>query len=209
MMVTQDVILNKVSGLYSSYGIKVCTMDDVARVCGISKKTLYSLFANKYELVETLIAALTAGFSASYNEMRKSSANAVEEIFGSLNILEPLYNKVHYRMFEDLEIHYYQIWRKIESFKTETGMELITGNIKRGIKEGLFIDQYDIDIIATMRQKQLDIVHRQGTQSGNLHTTLHHITLHYLRGLATGKGHKEINKFLLTNTITINNQNEA
>lgn len=175
-------------------------MDDVARVCGISKKTLYSQFANKYELVETLIAALTSWFSSVYNELLNNSTNAINEVFGSLEIIESIYRKLHYRMFDDLEKHYYRIWRKVDSFKAESGLELISQNIKRGIKEGLFIDRLDIDIIAVMRLNQLDMIHRQAQQARNLHTTLFQTTAHYLRGLATKKGDQEINKFLVTNT---------
>jgi AcrR family transcriptional regulator len=202
-MVSQELLLKKVSELYSSYGIKVCSMDDVARVCGISKKTLYSLFANKYELVETLIASVSSWFSTSYNEVRKNSGNAVEEVFGALEMLDPLYRRMHYRMFNDLEKYYHQIWRKLESYREETGLELISTNIQRGIREGLFTDKYDIGILSTMRLNQLDMIHRQADKI-NLHTTLHQTTEHYLRGLATDKGIKEINKFLLTSTITDN-----
>lgn len=181
-------------------------MDDVARACGISKKTLYSMFANKYELVETLIAGITSWFSTSYNEVRKSSADAIDEVFGTIKIVEPLYRKMHYRMFDDLERHYYQVWRKVESFKIETGLELISGNIRRGIQEGLFADRYDINIMAEMRLNQLDMIHRQTAEKGSLYTTLHQTTEHYLRGLATANGIKRIDNFSHTSTIITDNK---
>ncbi|MGZ3753046.1 MAG: TetR/AcrR family transcriptional regulator, partial [Mucilaginibacter sp.] len=37
--------------LFSQYGFKAITMDDIARRAGISKKTLYQHFANKEEVV--------------------------------------------------------------------------------------------------------------------------------------------------------------
>ena len=130
---------------------------------------------------------------------KKTAPNAIHEAFQALAIVEPLYRSLHYRMFYDMEKHYHLIWRKMDSFKNETALELITRNISRGIKEGLFVDDYDIDILGKMRLNQLDNIHRQA-EAGNLHAILHETTRHYLRGMATGKGLKEID--ILSNTIT-------
>jgi len=50
----QKRILLKVSELYTKYGIKSITMDDVARELGISKKTLYQFVSDKNELLVSL-----------------------------------------------------------------------------------------------------------------------------------------------------------
>jgi len=44
-------ILLKVRELYTKYGIKSITMDDVARELSISKKTLYQYVTDKDDLV--------------------------------------------------------------------------------------------------------------------------------------------------------------
>jgi|GEM_PF-1562641 len=205
-MVNQETILKRVAELYRTYGIKVCSMDDVARACGISKRTLYGIFANKYELIETFVAGLTGWFSTEYLEMRRKAPTAIHEVYNALNIIEPLYRRLPYRMFVDLERHYYQIWRKLDSFRNEAGLDLAVGNISRGIQEGLFTGELDSEKLAQMRLWQLDAIHKHASETGTLHELLHHATTHYLRGMATEEGNHVINEFITTNSIITENQ---
>ena len=78
----RKIILKRVVELY---GIRVCSKDDVAWPFG---KTLYGLYANKYERMETFVACLTRWFSASYIEL------STGKIF--LRIEEGLYVKDRY-----------------------------------------------------------------------------------------------------------------
>ena len=48
----KDNILKISSQLFLEIGFKNVTMDDIAEKMGISKKTIYSYFKNKYELVK-------------------------------------------------------------------------------------------------------------------------------------------------------------
>ncbi len=49
------IILSKVRELYTKFGIKSITMDDVATELGISKKTLYQHVTDKDDLVGKFI----------------------------------------------------------------------------------------------------------------------------------------------------------
>lgn len=127
-------------------------MDEVARACGTYKKTLYGLFANKYELMETFVAGrLTTWFTASYNRMCSKPPKAVFEICNSRTIIEPTHRKLHYRMFDNLEKYYCRIWRALDSFMREEGQELKNGNIFQGIEECLYLKNCDTAILANMR----------------------------------------------------------
>ena len=48
-------IAKKVNQLFTRYGIKSVTMDDISRELGISKKTLYQHVKDKTELVELIV----------------------------------------------------------------------------------------------------------------------------------------------------------
>ena len=48
----KEKILQKAIELFINYGFKSVTMDDIASEMHISKKTIYSHFSNKTQLVE-------------------------------------------------------------------------------------------------------------------------------------------------------------
>ena len=54
-MEKRDEILFNVCRLFHKYGIKSVTMDDIANNIGISKKTLYTYFKDKSDLVKKSI----------------------------------------------------------------------------------------------------------------------------------------------------------
>ena len=51
----KDQIVNKAIELFLQYGFKSVTIDDLAIKMSISKKTIYSYFQTKEELVETSV----------------------------------------------------------------------------------------------------------------------------------------------------------
>lgn len=188
-------IEKKTLELYGRYGVKAMTMDDIARSCGISKKTLYENFANKKELVEGIVKKMTDRLKNKYQFTVANAKDAVAEVLLSLNGLEQFYKNINYIMIEDLEKYYYETWDGFSKFRNEIGLQLVKGNIERGIEEGVYHDEFDIDIIAQMRLDQLDIIHKEAHSGIDLHDNLHQITLHYLSGLATSKGKELIIKY--------------
>jgi AcrR family transcriptional regulator len=50
----REKIISKSEELFLSLGFKSVTMDDIASAMGISKKTIYTHFSNKTELVEVV-----------------------------------------------------------------------------------------------------------------------------------------------------------
>jgi AcrR family transcriptional regulator len=54
----QKKILNTANELFLSLGFKSVTMDDIAHEMGISKKTIYTHFSNKTDLVNEVTSSL-------------------------------------------------------------------------------------------------------------------------------------------------------
>ncbi|HCD88791.1 MAG TPA: TetR/AcrR family transcriptional regulator, partial [Algoriphagus sp.] len=57
-METREKILDVAIEQFSRYGVRNTTMDDIARMMGISKKTLYQEFKDKKELVNATFSAM-------------------------------------------------------------------------------------------------------------------------------------------------------
>ena len=87
--------------MFKSYGIRSVTMDDVSRELGISKKTLYSHFKDKSELVKTI---LINEFDQKVDEVTKAMANkenAIEELFEFYRIQVKIITQQKPRIFTD------------------------------------------------------------------------------------------------------------
>ena len=52
---SKETLIRSARELFLKYGIKSVSMDDIARLLGISKKTIYNIVDNKSELVEEVI----------------------------------------------------------------------------------------------------------------------------------------------------------
>src|SRR5205085_10680889 len=54
---------------FFSLGFRSVTMDDLAQVLGISKKTLYAHFPGKFDLLEAVLANILAGVEVTLKEV--------------------------------------------------------------------------------------------------------------------------------------------
>lgn len=191
-MTLPDTILNTALNLFSRYGIRQMTMDDIARACGISKKTLYRHYENKAHLVDALVAALVEQVHADYRSKIGAAADAIEETMAVLQHFESICKRINYRMLLDLEKYYYDSWLRIDVFRQRTWRDIIADNLQRGRAEKLYNDEFDKGIIAVMRLQQLALMHQTAMQNLALHETLLQVTIHYLKGIATPKGLQRI-----------------
>ena len=190
----QDHIIQTATELFGSYGVKTITMDDIASNCGISKKTLYRVFENKYELLQVVVATINIRVSEAIYALRESD-NAVEEVFLSLPLTLKIFREVNYRMLLEIEKYHYEIWRKVEVFRQQIILDFIRANLQRGLEEGLFRDDLDLDVMAHMRLQQLNQIHSvSGTNHSDVPHMLQQMTIHYLSGVATNRGRNQISK---------------
>lgn len=201
-MISQDIIIERTAGLFEKYGIKVQTMDDVAYTCGISKKTLYTHFANKHELVDAVISSRLEQIEHYYERNQASARDAISETMGLLRYFEEICRKMNARMLEELQRYYHEVWLKTEVFKNELMKQFIRNNVLRGRYEELYHDAFDIAIIAKMRLWQMTIIYEHALQEDRLHEIIYQTTLHYLTGIATLQGLQLIKEIQeRTNTI--------
>ncbi|MBZ0243218.1 MAG: TetR/AcrR family transcriptional regulator, partial [Bacteroidales bacterium] len=64
-------IIARAAEIFSRYGIKSITMDELARQMSVSKKTLYQYFTDKNELVEKVLDSIMAQKQCLMNNIDK------------------------------------------------------------------------------------------------------------------------------------------
>jgi len=77
-MDTKERIIIESLKLFMRFGIRSITMDTIAKNLGTSKRTIYELFKNKDELLESCIVHRMAEEEKNNAEIMKNSANIIE-----------------------------------------------------------------------------------------------------------------------------------
>ncbi len=183
-------------------------MDDIAKHLGISKKTIYQHFSDKDELVTLLIKEKMAKQDCLIQDAYDQAEDAIEEIFLMIGSMHNVLNSIDPKLFYDLQKYHTQAWLYFKDFRDTTIYKTINNNLKRGVKEGLYRPDINIDILTQLRLDQTDLIfhqHEQYTMNKyNIAQVMVELTEHFLYGVCslTGLGHIYANKIKLQNKNT-------
>lgn len=185
-------IIEESDKLFCQYGFKSVTMDDIAKHLGMSKKTIYQNFADKNELVDILIADKLGNQSCKMNDCAKNAKNAIHEIFLTIADIKELMGALNPKLFYDLQKYHPKAWLKFRNFKEKNLLITIRNNLKRGIEEGLYRSEINVDILSQLRLDHSSIVFQEHDhytmKKYNIAQVIIEITEHFLYGISNEKG---------------------
>lgn len=191
-------IQEKANDLFRRYGIKSITMDEIATQLGVSKKTLYQYFSDKDELVEAVVKATIKFAQETCDNNKANSRDAVHELFEAMVLVQDIFSEMNSAMMYDLEKFHPGAYKHFLDHKNKYLYEIIRANLRRGIEEGLYRPDINIDIIARFGLEGMmlafnqDIFPSSKFNLGELHKAL---IEHFLFGVASSKGYKLIIKY--------------
>lgn len=197
-MEPKERIIKEARGLFFRLGIRSVTMDDIAAQVGMSKKTLYQHFADKDELVDDLVFGEIGIMQNETLECIKSSANAIQEIFISMDMANKHFTKMNPMLLFDLHKFHFKSFQKFMDHKNTFLIKVITDNLKRGIAEGLYRADTRVDIIAKYRLQMLMLpfdMEAYPPMQYNLIEVSNAMIENFLYGLATESGYQMIEKY--------------
>ncbi|MGY6650014.1 TetR/AcrR family transcriptional regulator [Wenyingzhuangia sp. IMCC45574] len=198
----KEKILNKANEMFLTYGFKSVTMDDISKDLGISKKTIYTHFSNKTDLINETTLFMHENIECGINEICEQNLNAIEELFEVKRfVLEKLKNEES-SPFYQLQKFFPEIHQNLKTKQLAAVNDCIVRNIEKGIASGSYRNNIDIQFISRMYYvgivgiKDEEIFPKQSFKQ----TELMELVLDYhIRAIATNKGLE------ILNTIT-NNQ---
>jgi TetR/AcrR family transcriptional regulator, cholesterol catabolism regulator len=150
-------ILDKVFEMYNRYGIKSVTMDDVASMLGMSKKTLYQYVTDKKDLVEKVIERVIEQKDCQQKKVYAQSLNAIEEIFALAQIMNNYVKNYNPAMEFDLKKYYSALHRKVSLLRREKMYDSVFENLTKGIENGIYRKEMDVDIIAKIFVSRMEL----------------------------------------------------
>jgi TetR/AcrR family transcriptional regulator, cholesterol catabolism regulator len=197
-MEARERILAKAHELFNKLGIKRVTMDEIALKAGMSKKTIYQSFANKDELVDAVLEEHLKKNCSQCEVNNTKAENAVQEIFLNIDMVQELMVEMNPTIFYDLEKFHPASFMKLFQHKNNYLFKKVKENLEWGIKEGLYRDDIDVDVITKFRLETMFLPFNQDVfpyGKYNLADVEKQSLEHYLYGIATIKAHKLIDKY--------------
>lgn len=197
-MEMKERIQNKAGELFRRYGIKSVTMDEIASQLGISKKTIYQFYSDKDALVKDIFKSITEHNKQQCLMVKAKAENAVHQQYLSSDVAQEIFSTMNSAVLFDLNRYYPNVFDDFEKHKKQFFFKLIKQNIQRGIKEGLFRKDVDVDIITWMQLEMVSGFFRnEEVMSGK--TSIAHFEKEmkdfFLHGLCTEKGLSFISKY--------------
>ncbi|MDQ3017507.1 MAG: TetR/AcrR family transcriptional regulator [Bacteroidota bacterium] len=191
--------LERVDNLFMRFGIKSITMDDVASNLGISKKTLYQMVESKDELVHKVLSHHITREKSQCMVWSSESKNAIEEILSVMKANSQEISQMKANVLNDLQKYHRDSWLMVRNFHFDFVFKIIKANVTRGRGEGLYREDFDMDIIAKLHlangfnlfDEQLfpfDAIPRA--------TLFNEFMMHYLHGIVSPKGLSYLKKKL-------------
>lgn len=184
-------IIQKATEIFMQYGIKSVNMDDIARHLGISKKTLYKYVSDKKELVRKGMDLHCAAEDHFIAEIEKQGLNAIDENFEIMKFLTSMLKTLHPSIMFDMEKYHPEIWKEMIQSRKETTYGAVKRNLEKGKQEGLYREDLDPKLIATLYINSIDAIFNfKNNPEIELSILDQYLEVfrYHIRGIASAKG---------------------
>jgi len=191
-------ILLKARDLMLQSGLRQVTMDDLAHQLGISKKTIYQYYKDKDDLVKAVVNLELKEHELTCKDCKSKAENAIHEMFLLMENMKAMTQTMNPNSMMELEKHFSNAFDMIKNHKDEFLFSLIKQNLMKGLEEGCYRKDLDIDIISKFRLEtvfipfNLHLFPLSKFNSLEVHTQLME---HFVYGLMTIKGHELMDRY--------------
>jgi len=198
-MFGMEQILSKCEQYFMRNGLKSTTMDDVCRFMGISKKTLYQFIDQKSDLIYRIVQRRVQEEQQLAQVITVESENAIDEL---LRISRHVHEKLQQTapsILYDLQKYYHRSWELMEQHRKDFVAGMIKTNIERGMKEGLYRNDLQTDIVTAIFSCALGAMVDEDFYAGHEYSPseAHRVFVDYhIRGIASEKGMELYGEYL-------------
>jgi len=191
-------ILSASAELFSQYGFKTITMDDIARRAGISKKTLYQHFANKQEVVQESVVWYKNNTKESCEASLAGSENAIEGMVRMMAFMDEMHKRINPMAMFEMQRFFPEAYKIFRDMLVDRDVLMIRDNILQGIEEGLYREDINADLLARYRLETSLLILQPNllvSDRNSLMSVALEIGEHFLYGIMTIKGEKLYQKY--------------
>lgn len=188
-------------------GIRAITMDDISREAGVSKRTIYENFQDKDDLLRKCLNFLDEAYNKESELITQQSENTIQMVFGYLKLGIKMLNQVNPLFIEDIKRYHIKVWKEVYKINTEKQRVQVLTILKKGINQGLFRKEIDVEIVTILLVNQLRMMHDTTVfprEQFPQRLVFENVMIAFFRGIATQKGLEMIDKILTEESIFVN-----
>lgn len=154
-METRDKIIETAKEQFMRFGVRSVTMDDIARLAGISKKTIYQEFSDKNQLVFDTFSNALQDDIIRLEHLPKIKDGVIEHLVGLTNFIRQRFRDMNPMIMNEIQRYFPQCWQLFEDFKKDYVLKEIIELLEKGKEEGYFRMEINTEIIALIRMEQM------------------------------------------------------
>ncbi|HLN74775.1 MAG: TetR/AcrR family transcriptional regulator [Methylococcaceae bacterium] len=184
-------ILDKTIKLFYEFGIRNLNMDDISRNLGISKKTLYLYVKSKEDLIEKIFLYDQLRWDREMAKIVNKEMNAIEILVQvSLMVFDEM-GRFDPKLTFELKKYYEPIFQDFMVRKQNHIFSQISKNITKGISEGLYRADLNVDLVAGLYVRNLVMTHNKDicmSDNITLDQVIETMFENHIRAIATPEG---------------------
>jgi len=191
-------ILTEATNLFFQNGIRDITMDNIAEKLGISKRTIYETFKNKSELLINCFEEYSKERYKANEEIIKNSQNVLAAICSFIQSGAMAIDLLNPAFFTDMRKYHNDIWVMATKQQNEKNYNLAYRLLRKGINEGIFRKDINIDIVVKLILEQMKLLVDNEVFSSDKYTrseVFKNMVINFIRGIATNRGIELIDSF--------------
>jgi AcrR family transcriptional regulator len=152
-----QALLEQLNQLFMQHGLRKVTMDFAAAELGVSKKTLYKYFSNRPDMVSKTLHWHIEQESCQLVEIKAEAENAIDEMLKVATHVNEQLALLNPNAVLEARQYYPEAWEFMENYHREHLRETIESNLKAGIREGLYRQDLNPEIIARLYVGRMDV----------------------------------------------------
>jgi AcrR family transcriptional regulator len=155
------MILEKTVELFYEFGIRNLNMDDISRSLGISKKTLYQHVKSKEDLIEKLFLFDEMNWNREFSKIKIDQLNAIDILLQVSLIVAEEMGRFNPKLKFELKKYYEPIFNQFMLRKQNDIFERMSRNMEKGIDEGIYRSDINIELVAGLYVRNLVDMHNK------------------------------------------------
>lgn len=195
----KEAIEEKATVLFFQRGFKNVTMDDLAMSMGISKKTLYSHFENKLDLVQRCAQRIFDQACLEIENVKQHAEHPIQELYSVKSLVLKYFANETTSPIYQLQKYYPEVYNHIKNQEYDRMGGLVKSSLEEGMASNLFRDNIDVDfvsrlyLIGTGGLRDIDFFPPSKYQ---IKQVIENYLEYHLRAIVTPKGLEILNQFI-------------
>jgi AcrR family transcriptional regulator len=189
-LMVRNRILERAQERFFAYGFMNVSMDEIASVLGMSKKTIYNHFSSKNKLIEATIEDHIISAISRYKQIVNSPLNYIDKLYKIFCLIGTTFMKMSKPYRDDLSEQRPDIWKRLEDIRSRTVFASFKTFIQEGVKNGIVRSEIQPEVLLIAYISALQGVDNTPLLFNNKITTdsaVESITRIYLDGILTEK----------------------